>query len=214
MLGVTTDQVDLACRQRRPTGRHHVGHPRLVHRHHIGVAFHQKAALFLDDFRLRQVHAVEDLRLVVEGAFRRIEVFGNLLVRRQGAAPKTDHAARDIPDGEHDAAFEEVPNRPIVSLLAQSGLHQLLGGVTRFLRRRRQGVPAVWAVPMRTCRGRRHGIPFHEVTAPNRLAGWVAHLVHEPFGRPSHQIAEALGRAAASPGCALFLNLDVVPANI
>ena len=49
MLGVATDQVDLACGQGRPTGRHHVGHPGLVHRHHIGVAFHQEAALFLDN---------------------------------------------------------------------------------------------------------------------------------------------------------------------
>ena len=218
MLGVAANQVDLARGQCRPTGRHHVGHPSLAHRHHIRVAFHQEAAFFLDNFWLRQVHPVEHLGLVVQGAFRRVEVFGNLLVRRQGAAAKSDDAARDIPDGEHDAAFEEVPNRPIVSLLAQSGLHQLLGGITRFLRRRRQGVPTVRAVPNEE---RVEDVvtesPFHEVAAPNRLAGiGVAHLVHEPFGRPSHQIAEALlGRCGRDllRRALFFLNLDVVPAR-
>ena len=141
VLGEAADKVDLACGERRAAGRDHVGHPRLVHRHHVGVALHQEAPLLLDDGGLGEVHAVQDLALVVEGALGRVEVLGDFLVCGQGTAPKPNDAACHIPNREHDPALEEVPQRSVLALLAQACLDQLLRSVSRFLRCRGQGVP-------------------------------------------------------------------------
>ena len=216
VLGEAADEVDLACGEGRATGRDHVGHPRLVHRHHVGVALHQEAPLLLDDGGLGEVHAVQDLALVVEGALRRVEVLGDFLVCGQGAAPKPNDAACHIPDWEHDPALEKVPQRSVLALLAQASLDQLLGGVSCFLRCGGQSVPRIGAVANQ--KRVEDVVPesaLHEIAAADGLAGiGVAHLVHEPLGRPTHEVGEALlggSRRDFLGGALLFLHLNVVP---
>ena len=215
VLGEAADELDLAWRQRRPARRHHVAHPGLVHGHDVSVAFDKEAALLLDDLRLGKVHAVEHLRLVVERAFWRVEVLRHLLFRAQGAATKSNDPARHIPNREHHPAFEEIPKRPVLALLAQPGLHEFLCGIPGFLSGRGQCVPGVGAVPDQ--KRVEHVVPepaFHEIAASDGLASvGVPHLVGEPLLGPRHHVAEALlGRRRRDfLGRALLLhNLDVV----
>ena len=216
VLGESADEVDLARGEGGATGRDHVGHPRLVHRHHVGVALHQEAPLLLDDGGLGKVHAVQDPALVVEGALGRVEILGDLLVRGQRAAPKSNDPARHIPNREHDPALEEIPQRSVLALLAQACLDQLLGGVSCFLRCCGQGVPRIGAVANQE--RVEDVVPesaLHEITAADGLAGiGVAHLVHEPLGRPTHEVGEAFlggSRRDFLGGALLLLHLDVVP---
>ena len=187
-----------------------------MHGHHVGVPLHKEAPLLLDDVGLGEVHAIQHLRLVVEDALRRVEVLGDFLVCGQCAASKPNDTARHIPNREHHPSFEEVPQRPVVALLAQPGFHQFLSSVPGFLGRRGHGVPRIGAVANQE--RVEHVVakaPFHEVAAPNGLSGLGgAHLVHEPLGRPSDQVAQSLlGRGGRDflGGALFFLNLDVVP---
>ena len=161
------------------------------------------------------MHAIEHLGLVVQDALRRVEVLGDFFVRRQRSPAKPNDPARHIPDREHDTAFEEIPQRAVVPLFAQSGLHEFFGRVARLLRRCGHGVPRVRTVPNHE--RVEHVVakpPFHEVAPSNGLSSvGVPHLVHEPLGRPGHEVGQAFlgggGRQLLRCG-RLFLHLDVV----
>ena len=215
VLGEPTNEVNLSRRERRAARRHHVFDPGLVHGHDVRVAFHKEASLLLVDGLFGQMHAIEHLGLVVQDALRRVEVLGDFFVRRQRSPAKPNDPARHIPDREHDTAFEEIPQRAVVPLFAQAGLHEFFGRVARLLRRCGHGVPRIRTVSNHE--RVKHVVakpPFHEVAPSNGLAGvGVPHLVHEPLGRPSHEVGQAFlgggGRQLLGRG-RLFLHLDVV----
>ena len=215
ILGESADQMNLTRGQCSPAGGHHVFHTCLVHRHDVGVPLHQKTPLLLDNRRLGQVHAVEDLGLVVQQALWRVEVLGNLFLGAEGPSAKANHTARDISDREHDTAFEKVPQRAVVALLAKASLHQLFCRITSRLTCLGHGVPRIRAVANQ--KGVQHIVsesPLHEVAATNGFSCiGLLHLLCEPLLRPSDHIAQALlgcGRRDFFWGRRLLLHLNVV----
>ena len=210
--------MNLAGGQGSSARGHDVFHPCLVHGHHVGVSLHQEAPLLLQDGRLRQVHAVEHPRLVVQDAFGGVEVLRDLLVGRQGPSSKSNDPACDVSDREHDAALEKVPQGTVVSLFAEARFDKLVVRVTRCRTRLGHGVPRIGAVTNQELV--EHVVAkatLHEVAPANGLACVrCVELGREPLLGPSHQVAQAFlrrGRRQFFRCGRGLLNFNVVPAG-
>ena len=142
--GEASDELDLALREGRTRRSHRMLHARLVQGHDVGVAFHQQDPVLAHDGRPREVQPVEHVALVVQRAFRAVEVLRDVLVLAQGPPAEADDPARRVPDGEHHAAPEEVVGGAVAFLRKPCG-DEAVEGVAGLERRLRHGVPPFWA---------------------------------------------------------------------
>ena len=133
--------MNLTGRQCRATRRHHIRHAGLVHRHDIGVSLHEEAPLLLHNGGLGQMHAIQHLGLVVQDAFRRIEILRNFFVRGQRSPPEPNDTTCDVPNRKHHSTFEKVPDRAVLPLFAKPGFDEFLRWIARLLGSRGKGVP-------------------------------------------------------------------------
>src|SRR5690606_23386437 len=85
-----------------------LAHPGQVGGHDVRVPLDADDPLRPRDLPLREVEAVEHLRLPVERRLRGVEVLGPLVVLVELPGAEANRAARDIADGPHDAAPEPV----------------------------------------------------------------------------------------------------------
>ncbi len=103
-----------------------------MHGDDVRVAFHQVAAVLLDDGLLGLVHAVEFVALVVDFRFGRVDVLHlhTLGSGGQYASAEGYHLAAKRVDGKDDASPETVAQAVVVRLVAEAGLHQVFLLVT------------------------------------------------------------------------------------
>ncbi len=81
--------------------------------HHVGVALDHDQATLPGDVLLGQVHAVEDLRLLVQRRLGRVEVLGlDPVVVEQPAGTEADHVSGDVADRPHQPTPEPVVQPP------------------------------------------------------------------------------------------------------
>ncbi len=94
MLGALGDHADLALCEGGSGGSHHIFHPRLVHRNHIGVAFHEIDVLLFVDGVFGEIDAVKRVALVIDGVFAGVDILSRVFaVFFEHAAAETDHSA-------------------------------------------------------------------------------------------------------------------------
>src|SRR5699024_3599877 len=104
----TAHDLRVLLAERGAAGRDRLPHAGQVGGHDVRVVLDDDDALRLRDLALREVQAVEHLRLVVERGLRGVEVLGALVVVVELARAEADRAPRDVPDGPEDAAAEAV----------------------------------------------------------------------------------------------------------
>ena len=91
------------------TRGHGVRHARDVRGHDVRVALDDDDLMLGRDRLLRQVQAVQELRLLVDRRLGGVEILGRFLVAVvQATRAKTDRRARDIADRPHEAPTETV----------------------------------------------------------------------------------------------------------
>ena len=99
--------------ERRPTRGHGVRHARNVGRHDVGVPLDDHHPVVGGDRLLGQVEAVQELRLLVDGGLRGVEVLRGVLLRLvQPSRPEADGRARDVADRPHQAPAEAIVDAP------------------------------------------------------------------------------------------------------
>ena len=89
-----------------------------MHGDDVHIAFDEIAAVGFGDGRLGLVEAVELVALVVNLAFRRIDVFAYVLVLSQYAPAKGDNLTTDGHDGVHHASVVLVKQFAVLTLEA------------------------------------------------------------------------------------------------
>ena len=142
--GQPAHQINLSFGERRAHGRHHVVKPVLVGHHGVHVAFDDNRAM-LTHRLFGQVHGEQDAGFVKHGRSRSVQIFWSDGII-QGAAAEPGDSRFPVPNGDHQAAPEQVVIAPVISLPSQAGF----GDQFRFIpgpgEMGQQAVVAGWAV--------------------------------------------------------------------
>ena len=115
--------------QSRSRRCHDVFYPGLIELDDIGITFDQETIVLFGNGLFGLKNTVQDFALVVNIAFRRIEVFGRFFVVRQNSSSKTQNPARHALNRKHHATFETV-KRPVVFWNRQTRAFQKLQFIT------------------------------------------------------------------------------------
>jgi len=166
-----------------------------VHRHDVGVALDDHDLLRTGDLALRQVDAVQDLRLLVEGRLGGVEVLGALVLLEQLASPEAHGVARDLADRPDEPSPEPVVDTA-AGLLAQQARRDELGlGEAAPAQVPQERVPALRCVPDAELLG---GAPVETALGEERARGRTARgreLLGEVAGRSTVRLEQSLAAA-------------------
>ena len=146
VLGVTPYQAHLLDGERCAARGHRVLHSRLEHRYNVDVALHQVTLVLPCYGILGLVEAVEYVALAENLRVGRVNILSRLLLLRQDAARKAQHASRHAVDGEHHAGAEAVVLLAVVLEYGEARLLQHIVAVAVAARILGESVPLVEAV--------------------------------------------------------------------
>ncbi len=109
VFGVPLDKLYLLYGQRSTGRSHYVFNACLMQRNDIRIAFHHNALVLLADSLLGKISAVQDLALVVNIRFRRVDILGRLDVLGQYPPAEANHFTRQAVNSKHDTIAEKIP---------------------------------------------------------------------------------------------------------
>ena len=119
--------ISKACAQRGDS----VGKSSLVHRHHIGIAFHKDAIAATDNRFPSLIKTVNLVALGVDGRIVGVFIFCYLFVVAHGAAAESHYLSGKVGDGESDAFVKTVVGGAVLKLHAYTRFHYQILAVTQ-----------------------------------------------------------------------------------
>jgi hypothetical protein len=139
------EDLDVVGAEGRAAGRDGGGDSGEVAGHDVRVALDDDRAAGLGDVLLREVDAVEDLRLLVDRGVGRVEVLRAVVRLVELSRAEADDLAADVADRPHQAAAEAVDGAA-AALLGEAGEEDLLVGEALAAEVAGEVVPALRAV--------------------------------------------------------------------
>ena len=119
IVGEFLYQTDLLDREGSTAGSHHVGDSELMHGQDVEVALYQDTFVLPGNFILCEIDSIQGLALYIYLCFRRIDIFGNILVRTQGSAAESDDSSADGMNRENHPVVETVHEPAVIILYGQ-----------------------------------------------------------------------------------------------
>ena len=179
-------------------GGHRGGHPRQLHRHHVGVALDDDGLVPLLDLPLGQVEPEQHLGLLVQHRVRGVDVLRlEGVVVEQAPGAETDHVTAEVAQRPEQAPVEPV-DRAALALLADPGGDELGDLEPLAHQDLRQGVPPRGGVAAAEG-GRRRGVEaaLGEVGAGRLGLGFAELRGVELLGGGVHRDQPGPGAAVA-----------------
>ena len=114
-LGIALQHPNLILRKRRPTRRHHMLQPGLMHGNHIRIPLHQDHLLLSANLIFRKIQPVEYFTLIIDFRLCRIYILGGSLVISNHPSTKRNELTRRMENRKHQPVAEcvVVPISPI-----------------------------------------------------------------------------------------------------
>src|SRR5690606_31691464 len=109
----TLDKSYLIGPKVRSTRCYDVFNPGLMKLDDICIAFDQITVVLFGDGLSCLKNTIKDFTLMINLAFRRVQIFRNLFVRRQRTAAKSEYATRHAVDWKHHTRSESIGHSPI-----------------------------------------------------------------------------------------------------
>ena len=120
--------------------------PRQVARHNIRIALNHHELLLLSDLPARQIHAIENLRLLIDRSLRGVEILRPRIILIEFAGTETDRRASQVTDRPDQPPPEPVINTAL-TFREQAGLFELILREATVAHQPQQVIPPLRSVP-------------------------------------------------------------------
>ena len=124
ILGKLVYQTYLLHSKGRTTGSHHIADSKLVHHHHIDIAFHQDTFVQPRYLSFGEIYSKQVTAFYINLCLRRIDILGRIF-RAKGSAAESDHTSADRMNGKHHPLPEFIYNTSVIPFHGKPGPKQI-----------------------------------------------------------------------------------------